>query len=117
MRVFRRNLPTACGAIGRRFEGTGVMDGSAGFSAEAGAVDKMRTTDAGDDGGQGELALADAPDTASGQPAPGSAPGSAAVDKELFGSYDSTGYRRVNGRGRSEEHTSELQSLMRISYA
>src|SRR3546814_14347930 len=99
MRVFRRNLPTACGAIGRRFEGTGVMDGSAGFSAEAGAVDKMRTTDAGDDGGQGELALADAPDTASGQPAPGSAPGSAAVDQELFGSYDSTGYTRATGPG------------------
>src|SRR3546814_1926145 len=27
------------------------------------------------------------------------------------------GHRRLRGRGRSEEHTSELQSLMRISYA
>src|SRR3546814_2075080 len=27
------------------------------------------------------------------------------------------GTRRASGRGRSEEHTSELQSLMRISYA
>src|SRR3546814_1686828 len=27
------------------------------------------------------------------------------------------GARRSSGRGRSEEHTSELQSLMRISYA
>src|SRR3546814_3030560 len=26
-------------------------------------------------------------------------------------------YNRVGGKGRSEEHTSELQSLMRISYA
>src|SRR3546814_2275009 len=28
-----------------------------------------------------------------------------------------TGVRTPNGNGRSEEHTSELQSLMRISYA
>src|SRR3546814_5914484 len=29
----------------------------------------------------------------------------------------SANYNRMDGSGRSEEHTSELQSLMRISYA
>src|SRR3546814_3805906 len=32
----------------------------------------------------------------------------------VFGAFQGT---RVNGEDRSEEHTSELQSLMRISYA
>src|SRR3546814_6996222 len=35
----------------------------------------------------------------------------------LSGSGKSTLLRAVNGLNRSEEHTSELQSLMRISYA
>src|SRR3546814_2538677 len=33
------------------------------------------------------------------------------------GEHLRTGRRRLYGRARSEEHTSELQSLMRISYA
>src|SRR3546814_4362056 len=35
----------------------------------------------------------------------------------LFTSYAQSHYRGVLGMRRSEEHTSELQSLMRISYA
>src|SRR3546814_10185974 len=35
----------------------------------------------------------------------------------LIGLYGDTSYQGAHGKGRSEEHTSELQSLMRISYA
>src|SRR3546814_4518160 len=37
--------------------------------------------------------------------------------KELSGGVVATGHPRQRDRHRSEEHTSELQSLMRISYA
>src|SRR3546814_9004487 len=41
-----------------------------------------------------------------------------AVLRDAFLDYtDADGLRRLNGAERSEEHTSELQSLMRISYA
>src|SRR3546814_6303127 len=36
----------------------------------------------------------------------------AQIDRDLM-----AGRKRERGRGRSEEHTSEIQSLMRISYA
>src|SRR3546814_3879067 len=37
--------------------------------------------------------------------------------KEKFQSVTAVKFRRNYGKSRSEEHTSELQSLMRISYA
>src|SRR3546814_3697053 len=44
-----------------------------------------------------------------------------AIDIDYVGTYDNSTLRdpllRLEGVGRSEEHTSELQSLMRISYA
>src|SRR3546814_6477832 len=38
-------------------------------------------------------------------------------DRIVLGAEIAAGERRLAGGGRSEEHTSELQSLMRISYA
>src|SRR3546814_9128717 len=41
----------------------------------------------------------------------------ALVHADVAGDQDSQGFARTDVAGRSEEHTSELQSLMRISYA